>query len=131
MAVKELNLKPPIIFSYCFSQYLYLLFVHNEFEVNYVYKSTSTDPSLTLTNLAPMMENVKDYDSVRYIFNIPDDVFDEIYNQDSNKSKLKEILSEWYLNNHPAPSWQHIADGLYCCREHEALEVLRTLYLNG
>ena len=77
------------------------------------------------------MENVNDMDYVQLSLNIPYDVYDDIYYQYSNDSKRKETLSEWYLNNHPAPSWQHIADGLYRWREHEALEVLRTLYLKG
>ena len=96
-----------------------------------LYKSTPTDPSLTLTNLTQLMENVNNMDFVQLSLNIPNDVYDDIYYQYSNYSKRKETLSEWYLNNHPAPSWQHIADGLYCWREHEALEMLRTLYLKG
>ena len=96
-----------------------------------LYKSTPTDPSLTLTNLTQLMENVNFTRYVQYSLNIPDNVYDDICKQHSNDSKRKETLSEWYLNNHPAPSWPHIVDGLYRRYEHEALEVLRTFYLKG
>ena len=48
-------------------------------------------------------------------------------------TECNKALCEWYLTNHPAPSWRHIADGLYGDREHEVLEVLRDQvhYLKG
>ena len=45
--------------------------------------------------------------------------------QHSNVTERNKALCEWYLTNHPAPSWRHIAEGLYGAGEHEVLEVLR------
>ena len=40
-------------------------------------------------------------------------------------------LGEWYLNNHPCPSWHHVANALYEEREHGVLEVLKSRFLKG
>ena len=32
---------------------------------------------------------------------------------------------EWYLTNHPAPSWSHVAESLYESKNHDVLEVLK------
>ena len=38
---------------------------------------------------------------------------------------------EYYLTQHPAPSWKQVASGLWWMGEHGALEVVQTLYLKG
>ena len=57
---------------------------------------------------------------------IPYSVF---ISQHSNKSS--EAIWKWYLNNHLSPSWEHVANALYCSGKHEVLEVLRSHYLKG
>ena len=51
----------------------------------------------------------------------------------SDTALHKKSLCEWYLANHPAPSWRHVADALYRGVEHGVLEVVRdqVQYLKG
>ena len=35
-----------------------------------------------------------------------------------NPIECSKVRYEWYLDFHPAPSWDHIAEGLYQAREH-------------
>ena len=90
-----------------------------------------TDPSLNLTNLTKLLEDVKDWNYVGAILDIPDSVRDIIQEQHSSVSQRKEAYWEWYLNNHPSPSWRYIAYILYDLEEHEVLEVLKSQYLKG
>ncbi len=92
---------------------------------------THTDTSLTLTNLTQIMEDVVDLNPLHYNLDIPKSVYNDISQQHSGKSQEKKALWEWYLNNHPSPSWKHIADALYGCGEHDVLDVLRGRYLKG
>ena len=90
-----------------------------------------TDPSLTLTNLTQLLEDVRDLEYVADYLDIPDSVYDRIKAQESSESERREACWEWYLNNHPCPSWRHIANALYTSREHGVLEVLKSRYLKG
>ena len=82
-----------------------------------------TDPSLNLTNLTKLLEDVEDWKRVGAFLGIPYSVRDI--------RKHKEACWEWYLNNHPFPSWRYIAYILYMLDEHEVLEVLKSQYLKG
>ncbi len=77
------------------------------------------------------MEDVVDLYSLHAYLYIPDSVYDDISKQHSDVSQKKKALWEWYLNNHPSPSWKHIAHALYRCRYHDVLDVLRGRYLKG
>ena len=90
-----------------------------------------TDPSLNLTNLTKLLEDVKDWNFVRGGLAIPYSVYDSISEQHSSMSQRKEACWEWYLNNHPSPSWRYIAYILCVFMEHEVLEVLKSQYLKG
>ena len=90
-----------------------------------------TDPSLTLTNLTQLLEDVRYLEYVAYYLNIPRSVYSRIKTQQSSKSERWKACWEWYLNNHPCPSWRHIADALYMRDEHGVLEVLKNRYLKG
>ena len=90
-----------------------------------------TDPSLTLTNLTQLLEDVKNFGLVTDYLDIPRSVYDSIYIQQSSESERRKAYWEWYLNNHPCPSWRHIANALYMSREHGVLEVLKSRYLKG
>ena len=90
-----------------------------------------TDPSLNLTNLTKLLEDVEDWDDVGLCLDILDSVRDDISKQHSSMSQRKEACWEWYLNNHPSPSWRYIASVLYVLKEHEVLEVLKSQYLKG
>ena len=90
-----------------------------------------TDPSLTLTNLTQLLEDVKNFGLVTDYLDIPRSVYGSIYTQQSSESERRKAYWEWYLNNHPCPSWRHIANALYMSREHGVLEVLKSRYLKG
>ena len=90
-----------------------------------------TDPSLTLTNLTQLLEDVRDLYDVTLYLDIPPSVFHSIYTQQSSESERRKAYWEWYLNNYPCPSWRHIANALYISREHGVLEVLKSRYLKG
>ena len=89
-----------------------------------------TDPSLTLTNLTQLLEGV-DLFYVSYYLDIPDSVYSRIKAQESSESECRKACWEWYLNNHPCPSWRHIANALYMDKEDGVLEVLKSRYLKG
>ncbi len=93
--------------------------------------SPPTDTSLTLTNLTQIMEDVKmfKYGLCLYL-NIPYSVYDDISKRHSDEPQ-KNALWEWYLNNHPSPSWRHIANALYHSNVHDVLDVMRSRYLKG
>ena len=95
--------------------------------------SPPTDTSLTLTNLTQIMEDVEmDKWGIHIFLDILSvSVYDDISKQHSDESQKKKVLCEWYLNNHPSPSWRHIADALYCNDYHDVLDVLRGRYLKG
>ena len=89
-----------------------------------------TDPSLNLTNLTKLLEDVKDLNYVRGGLDIPNSVYNSISERHSSMSQ-REACWEWYLNNNPSPSWRYIAYILYILKEHEVLEVLKSQYLKG
>ena len=91
-----------------------------------------TDPSLTLDNLTQLLQNVGNWYLVGDSLNIPSSVLDSIQSQHSSGSERRKALGEWYQNNHPCPSWRHVAHALYEQREeHGVLEVLKSRYLKG
>ena len=92
-----------------------------------------TDPSLTLTNLTQLLEDVRNLldVTIKFYLDIPPSVYSSIDTQQSSESERRKAYWEWYLNNHPCPSWRHIANALYMSREHGVLEVLKSRYLKG
>ena len=90
-----------------------------------------TDPSLTLTNLTQLLEDVRDLYLVSGYLDIPLSVYSRIKAQESSESEHRKACWEWYLNNHPCPSWRHIANALYMSKQHGVLEVLKSRYLKG
>ena len=90
-----------------------------------------TDPSLTLTNLTQLLQDVGYRYYVGASLDIPYSVCDSIESQHSSRSERMKALGEWYLNNHPCPSWRHVAHALYKWMEHGVLEVLKSRYLKG
>ena len=78
-----------------------------------------------------LLNNVEDWDQFRDFFCIPDSTYEALKKQHPEGAPLKEASCEWYLTNHPAPSWRDVADSLYMCEEHTILDILRTHYLKG
>ena len=90
-----------------------------------------TDPSFTLANLTQLLQDARDWSGVGDYLNILFSVRDSIRSQHSSQSERVKVLGEWYLNNHPCPSWRHVAHALYVQNEHGVLEVLKSRYLKG
>ena len=90
-----------------------------------------TDPTPTLTSLTQLLDGVAA--EVRNYLDIPSFVYADLKRQHSDPALFEKSLCEWYLSNHPAPSWRHVAEALYRGREHDVLEVVRNQvqYLKG
>ena len=85
----------------------------------------SPDPTLTLTALSELLKDV-DWGRLFYELQIPDSVYRTIRAQyRGDKEAEARAYSDWYLSQHPAPSWEEVAYGLYNAREHDTLAVLR------
>ena len=61
-------------------------------------------------------------DSVAAWLDISLSVRRTIRRQYSSETDYNTAVWEWYLQNHPAPSWRHVANALYCVKEFEVLE---------
>ena len=90
-----------------------------------------TEATLTLENLTSLLEGVRVLDIMADFLHIPDNKQVEIRRQYSNISQQKQEYWQYFLSQHPTPSWLIVADALYLTGEHGALEVLRKLYLKG
>ena len=91
---------------------------------------TPTDPSLTITALTQLLGSVRRVGDIRTNLDVSSSEFNAIKDQSTNKA---EGVAAWYLTNHPAPSWTHIAVALYEKKEHEVLKTLKEKvhYLKG
>ena len=98
---------------------------------NLIICSPPTDSTLTISRLTSLLDSIGDLGILSDWLDIPGSKYSE--KQHANGTKHIKALCEWYLTNHPAPSWRHIAEGLYGARKHEVLEVLRDQvhYLKG
>ena len=94
------------------------------------------DPTLTLPNLTALLEKVDWYSFGSWYLNIPDATLDMICSSGGDDSQCRQKCWEVYLNEHPAPSWKQMANGLYTGvysgRDYfEELEVVQKKYLKG
>ena len=62
---------------------------------------------------------------------IPKPKQEEITNHHSNESQRKHAIIEEFINNHPAPSWRLVAEGLYKKKDNRALQIVKQKYLKG
>ena len=87
----------------------------------------STDSTLTLSRVSGLLQGVN-MGHLHYYLNIPEN---EWVLSISKEADVSTAAWQWYLHNHPAPSWIHIADALYRCgwvygvRYHTMLEGLK------
>ena len=64
-------------------------------------------------------------------FDVPEPKQEEITNHHSDESQRKHAIIEEFINNHPAPSWRLVAEGLYKNKENRALQIVKQKYLKG
>ena len=98
---------------------------------NYLFPPT--DSTLTLASLTSLLDSVSNWDRLHIFLDMPDSKYKDIMKEVSNTADRIKALCEWYIFNHPVPTWEHIAKSLYDIGEHEVLEVLRDQvdYLKG
>ena len=99
--------------------------------------SLHLDSSLTLNNISEILEQVDFKDIYNrwllpYIIGIPKSWLDEHIDH-VNTTCISRKRSAWkhWLDDHPAPSWALIAEGLYQSWEHHILKQLEIQYPSG
>ena len=95
--------------------------------------SLHLDTSLTLNNIREILEQMEwnDYDSVVFpeVIGIPDSWVKE--HIDHKNATSRKVAWKHWLENHPAPSWALIAEGLYRTYNHHILKQLEIQYPSG
>ena len=94
------------------------------------------EPSLSLTNLSTLLENVnvgysEKWWLIGYHLNIPESKLDAIEGQHSSPDQRSRTCWDLYVSEHPSPSWKEVAYALYMEGRLEELEVIQKKYLKG
>ena len=94
------------------------------------------EPSLSLTNLTTLLENVNVGDSLQWWFiglwlNIPESKLIAIERQHSSPDQRTRACWDLYVSEHPSPSWKGVAYALHALGHLEELEVVQKKYLKG
>ena len=94
------------------------------------------EPSLSLTNLTTLLENVnigysEQWWSIGSWLNIPSSKLDAIDRQHSSPDQCSRACWDLYVSEHPSPSWKRVAYALYRWDHLEELEVVQKKYLKG
>ena len=95
--------------------------------------SLPLEPSLTATNLCSLLADVKDWSTrglPRYL-QIPDSKVKEMEQLYPDLSQRQCALMQYFLDGHPAPSWELVCYALYWEAEHEVLENVQNKYFKG
>ena len=94
------------------------------------------EPSLSLTNLTTLLENVNirydiNWSLIGIGLNIPRSKLDAIERQHSSTDQRSRACWSLYVTDHPSPSWKEVAYALYVLDHLEELEVVQKNYLKG
>ena len=94
------------------------------------------EPSLTLENVLNVLAEVKDPekwedDGIPQRLQIPRPKVKEIKQLYPDLSQQQSALTQFWMNSHPAPSWEIICSALYFTGEYEGLESAQNKYLKG
>jgi hypothetical protein len=92
------------------------------------------EPSLSLTNLTTLLENVNVGFSWRWRnignwLNIPGSKRDAIEHQHSSPDQRSRACWDLYVSDHPSPSWKGVAYALYGCGLVDESEVVQKKYM--
>ncbi len=88
-----------------------------------------SEPTLTLSNLTALLENVDWYHVGTNLW-IPRSKRNMIQQQ-HHESQCRQACWELYLNEAPFPSWKRVAEALYLRGYLEELEIVQKKYLKG
>ena len=96
----------------------------------------SLEPSLSLTNLTTLMENVNgrlsyNWRLIAVDLYIPRSKRDAIEGEHSSPDQRSRACWDLYITGHPSPSWKGVAFALYARDCLEELEVVQKKYLKG
>jgi hypothetical protein len=88
------------------------------------------EPSLTLENILNVLGPV---DNLGNVLSIPKSKIEEVVPEQlyPDLSQRQSALVKYWLDGHPAPSWELICYGLYDAWEYEVLENVQNKYLKG
>ena len=96
--------------------------------------SLPLEPSLTATNLCSLLADVKDWRSTRglpFFLRIPNSKVKEMEQLYPDLSQRQSALIRYFLDEHPAPSWELVCWALYMKEEYEVLENVQIKYFKG
>ena len=82
-----------------------------------------------MTTLLDRVSN--DWYWIGRLIDIPESKRDMIDHQHSSDSQCSRACWEAYVNDHPFPTWQLLAEALHACDHVEELEVVVKKYLKG
>ena len=96
--------------------------------------SLPLEPSLTATNLCSLLADVKDWSiyGLPWRLQIPDSKvkeMEQLYPDDL--PQRQSALINFWLEAHPAPSWELVCYGLYMTLEDYLLENVQNKYFKG
>ena len=91
----------------------------------YLIWSLFPDSTLTLTMVTRLTQGVSMGNNFPTWLGIPWHVRRTIREQYSSMALYNIAVWEWYLRNHPAPSWRYVANSLYFDLQHTVLEGLK------
>ena len=94
------------------------------------------EPSLSLTNLTTLLENVNDRSivlwwNIGFYLHIPQSKRQAIEHQYSSPYQRSHACWDLYITGHPSPSWKRVAYAFYLEDCLEELEVVQKKYLKG
>ena len=95
------------------------------------------DPTLTVENVAEVMGEVGDWERVAQShlltsgLQIPDSKLQEIKQQSSSEKEKSRAVGGYWVNTHPKPSWEKLAEVLYKEGEERALAKTKRYLPNG
>ena len=95
--------------------------------------SLPLEPSLTATNLCSLLGDVKDWsdDGLPYYLQIPESKVNEMEQLYPDLSQRLSALIQFWLDRHPAPSWELACYALYMEQEYEVLENVQNKFFKG
>lgn len=79
------------------------------------------------------MAGVKDWDTLGlpWRLQIPDSTVNEMEQLYPDLTQRQKALIEFWLNSHPAPSWELVCIALYYKKEYKVLENVQNQYFKG
>lgn len=102
---------------------------------SYIYTTSSlyADPSLTIDNLKEVFESIpgSQWDDAGRRLRVPESKRKEIENTYQSNSQRREEIVVSYVNEHPCPSWAHVARVLSGMEHLDLVKELTEKYISS